>query len=75
MMIQEKIKNFSFEIYTMIKNHDMDFIDAVVHWCDVNSVDVEFAASLVKTDPNILHEIQLDAESLNYLKRTARLPI
>ena len=63
------------EIYTMIKEHDMDYIDAVVHWCDVNKVDVEFAASLVKTDPNILHEIQLDAEALNYLKRTARLPI
>lgn len=74
-MIQEKVKNFSSEIYTMIKEHDMDFIDAVVHWCDVNRVDVEFAASLVKTDPNILHEIQLDAEALNYLKRTARLPI
>lgn len=74
-MIQEKVKNFSSEIYTMIKEHDMDFIDAVVHWCDVNRVDVEFAASLVRTDPNILHEIQLDAEALNYLKRTARLPI
>lgn len=74
-MIQEKVKNFSSEIYTMIKEHDMDYIDAVVHWCDVNKVDVEFAASLVRTDPNILHEIQLDAEALNYLKRTARLPI
>ena len=74
-MIQEKVKNFSSEIYTMIKEHDMDYIDAVVHWCDINKVDVEFAASLVRTDPNILHEIQLDAEALNYLKRTARLPI
>lgn len=74
-MIQEKIKNFSSEIYMMIKEHDMDYIDAVVHWCDINKVDVEFAASLVRTDPNILHEIQLDAEALNYLKRTARLPI
>lgn len=74
-MIQQKVKNFSSEIYTMIKEHDMDYIDAVVHWCDVNKVDVEFAASLVKTDPNIFYEIQLDAESLNYLKRTARLPI
>jgi hypothetical protein len=41
----------------------------------LNKVEVELAASLVKTDPNILHEIQLDAESLNYLKKTARLPL
>lgn len=74
-MLQEKIKNFSSEIYTMIKEKDMDYIDAVVHWCDLNNVDVELAASLVKLDPNLLCEVQLDAESLNYLKKTARLPV
>jgi len=74
-MLQEKISNFRSDIYTMIKERDMDFIDAVVHWCDINKIEIELAASLVKTDPNILHEIQLDAESLNYLKKTARLPL
>lgn len=74
-MLQEKIKNFSSEIYKMIKEKDMDYIDAVVHWCDVNRVDIELAASLVKLDPNLLCEVQLDAESLNYLKKTARLPV
>ena len=74
-MIQEKVKNFSSEIYKMIKEKDMDYIDAVVHWCELNRVDVELAASLVKTDPNLLYEIQLDAESLNFLKKTARLPL
>lgn len=59
----------------MIKEKDMDYIDAVVHWCDLNNVDVELAASLVKLDPNLLCEVQLDAESLNYLKKTARLPV
>lgn len=59
----------------MIKEKDMDYIDAVVHWCELNRVDIELAASLVKTDPNLLYEIQLDAEGLNYLKKTARLPL
>ena len=74
-MIQEKVKNFSSEIYKMIKEKDMDYIDAVVHWCELNRIDVELAASLVKMDPNILHEIQIDAENLNFLKKTARLPL
>jgi hypothetical protein len=74
-MLQEKITNFRSDIYKMINDFDMDFIDAVIHWCDVNKVEIEFAASLVKLDANILHEIQLDAESLNYLKKTARLPL
>lgn len=74
-MIQDKIKNFSSEIYSMIKEKDMDYIDAVVHWCDLYQIDVELAASLVKLDPNLLCEVQFDAENLNYLKKTARLPV
>lgn len=74
-MIQEKVNNFSSEIYTMIKEKDMDYIDAVLYWCELNRVDIEFAAGLVKCNPNILHEIEIDAESLNFLKKTARLPL
>jgi hypothetical protein len=70
-----KPARFSSDVYKLIKEKDMNYIDAVVHWCDVNMVDVELAASLIKRDPNLLCEIQLDAESLNYLKKTARLPI
>jgi hypothetical protein len=74
-MLQEKIKNFSSEIYIMIKEKDMDYIDAVVYWCELNRIEIELAASLVKLDPNLLCEIQFDAENLNYLKKTARLPL
>lgn len=70
-----KLKSFSSDIYAMIKEKDIDFIDAVVHWCELNRVEVELAAALVKTDPNLMFEIQVDAESLNYLKKTARLPV
>jgi hypothetical protein len=74
-MLHEKIKNFSSEIYKMIKEKDMDYIDAVVHWCEVHHIDIELAASLVRLDPNLLCEVQFDAENLNYLKKTARLPV
>lgn len=74
-MINPKLASFSSDIYAMIKEKDLDFIDAVVHWCELNRVEIELAASLVKGDPNLMFEIQVDAESLNYLKKTSRLPV
>jgi hypothetical protein len=53
----------------------MEFIDAVIHWCDVNSFEPEYAASLIKKDPTILSNITCEAENLNILKKTARLPV
>jgi hypothetical protein len=53
----------------------MDYIDAVVMWCEKNKFEVEYAASLIKKDPTIKEKIQAEAENLNILKRGARLPI
>lgn len=53
----------------------MEYIDAVVHWCEKNKIEVEYAAALVKKDPAMKAKIQVEAENLNVLKRGARLPI
>ena len=53
----------------------MEFIDAVIQWCDMNNTEVEYAAALIKRDPYILSNIQVEAEDLNFLKKCARLPI
>ena len=53
----------------------MEYIDAVIHWCEKNKVEVEYAAALIKKEPAIKAKIQVEAENLNVLKRGARLPI
>lgn len=53
----------------------MEYIDAVVYWCEKNNVEVEYAAALIKKDSVILSQIQTEAENLNILKKTAKLPI
>jgi hypothetical protein len=53
----------------------MEYVDAVVHWCEVNKLEVEYAASIIKKDPVIKAKIQVEAENRNILKRGARLPI
>jgi hypothetical protein len=74
-MIQEKLIKFNSDIQSILKEKDMDYIDAILYWCDKNDVDIDLAASLVKQDANLVHQVQIDAESLNYVKKTARLTI
>ncbi len=74
-MIQEKFIRFKQDIHTLLNEKDMDYIDAIVYWCDKNDVDIDLAATLVKSDPNMVHQVQIDAEALNYVKKTARLTI
>ena len=53
----------------------MPYIDAVIAWCTKNSIEIETAADFIKKDSVLRSKIQVDAEELNILKRSARLPI
>jgi len=66
---------FSVEIEKLVQSKNIDYIDAVVLWCQKNNREVEFAASLIKRDPVLRSKVQIEAENLNVLKKGARLPI
>jgi hypothetical protein len=72
-----KLNNHLFveEVEVLCRTKNMDYIDAVVLWCEKNKLEVEYAASLIRKDPVIKEKIQVEAENLNILKRGARLPI
>lgn len=70
-----KINNFIEEIETLCKENNIEYIDAVVYWCEKNNLEVEVAANWIRKDPVIKSKIQAEAENLNILKRGARLPI
>ena len=65
---------FNYEIDKMC-NNNVDYIDAVVTWCERNNVDVEVLAGVIKKDPVIKSKLQADAENLNFLKGGAKLPL
>jgi hypothetical protein len=66
---------FSQEIRTICQDKSMEYIDAVIYWCEINNIEVEYAAQLIKKDLVIFSEIQTEAENLNILKKTAKLPV
>jgi hypothetical protein len=53
----------------------MEYIDAVLHFCEVTGLEIESAASLIKSSAKMKASIQNEAEELNYLPKSAKLPL
>jgi hypothetical protein len=71
------LKNNGFveEVEKLCRSKNIEYIDAVVFWCDKNKLEVETAAYWIRKDPAMKAKIQAEAENLNVLKRGARLPL
>lgn len=67
--------NFVEEIESICREKNIEYIDAVVMWCQKNNLEVETAAYWIKKDSSMRMKIQAEAETLNILKKGARLPI
>ena len=62
---------FAQEIETLVlENNDMNYIDAIVFFCDQNSIDVESVPKLISKP--LKDKIKRDAQELNFMKKTSR---
>lgn len=59
----------------LVYMHDIDYIDACLLYCEQNNVEIEFLGELIRNNPYIKAKVQHEAEDLNFLKKTVRLPI
>ena len=59
----------------VLLNKDMNYIDAIVFFCEKNNIDVESVPKLISKP--LKEKIKYDAQQLNFMKRTSRakLPI
>lgn len=63
------------EVERIKRSKDVDYIDAVITWCEKNNLEVETAAYWIKKDSVLKAKIQIEAENLNIIKKTSeRLP-
>lgn len=51
------------------------YIDAVVEYAEKYEIEIEVLGEMIRTNPVLKANIQAEAEELNMLERTARLPI
>lgn len=73
--IFDKKYNLVIDIQNLVEEFDISYIDAVIMYAENNNIDVEVIGEFIKSIPSIQAEIQLEAENLNYIKKTSRLPI
>lgn len=66
---------FAQQIEIIHKNQNIDYIDAVVFWCEKNNIEIELVASLINKDQVLKSKIRVEAENLNIIKKGDRLPI
>ena len=66
---------FARMIEGLVKKHNIDYMDAVLHYCEKNELDIESIAGLVKQNQTLKSKIQIEAEDLNFLPKSARLPL
>ena len=67
---------FAQEIESLVLNNaDMNYIDAIVFFCDKHSLDLESVPKLISKP--LKEKIKYEAQELNFLKRSSRakLPI
>jgi hypothetical protein len=66
---------FALEIEHIVAAESMNYIDAICHYCEINSLEVESVTKLISKP--LKERLKWDATRLNFMKKTsrARLPL
>jgi hypothetical protein len=69
------LSKFTEDIQRLVKEGNINHIDAIIAWCDINKVEVEQVIPLIKKSQVIKAKLEDEAQQLNLLEKTAKLPI
>lgn len=73
MPTKDEMFKFQEQIENMVINSDYNYMEAIIDYCDRTGMEIELASSLVNKD--LKAKIQIDAQELNMLPKSRRLPI
>ncbi len=61
---------FSQEVEKLAYENSMNYIDAIVHYCETNEIELESVPKLISKP--LKEKLKYDAQKLNYIKKTSR---
>ena len=66
---------FAQEIEKLVKQEKINYIDAIVLYCEENSIEIDSITKLISKP--LKEKLKCDAQQLNFMKRTtrAKLPL
>jgi len=68
-------QKFAMEIEKIVVDQELNYIDAILHYCDSNSLEIESITKLISKP--LKERLKWDATRLNFMKATskAKLPL
>ena len=63
-------QKFAIEIEKIVVEEELNYIDAILHFCEKNSVEIESITKLVSKP--LKERLKWDAIRLNFMKKTSR---
>ncbi len=66
---------FALEIEKLVKQENINYIDAIVLFCEENSIEIDSITKLISKP--LKEKLKCDAQQLNFMKKTtrAKLPL
>ena len=61
---------FSTEVEGLVKKDSMSYIDAIIHYCDTNDIELETVPKLISKP--LKEKLKYEAQQLNYMKKTSK---
>lgn len=61
---------FSQEVEKIAHEQSMNYIDAIVHYCETNEIEIESVPKLISKP--LKEKLKYDAQKLNFMKKTSR---
>lgn len=56
-------------------NDEVSYIDALVHYAEVNNIEIDLIGEIIRRSPVLKSKVRDDAERLNMVERSSKLPI
>ena len=63
-------QKFAMEIESIVSKEEMNYIDAICHYCEINGLEIESVTKLVSKP--LKEKLKWDAQELNFMKKTSR---
>jgi hypothetical protein len=67
-------QEFILEIEKLVREKGLNYLDALMHYVELHSVDPELVASIVKKNPNLKGKLQEDCMKLNLVEKILTIP-
>lgn len=62
-------------IEKLVVEKELNYIDAAIHYAESHNMEIETIANIIKMSSVVKTHIQAEAEALNFLPKSAQLPL